>query len=351
MTSHLNDVELRAFVSGTLSPDDLLQADDHLAQCDRCRGAAAALSDVSGRIDGLLAQLNNATEHLSDGDLVLLAQGRLPPDAREPSWQHLKECATCAAEVDDLRQWAVQPRARRGWSRFAVAAAVLLVILLPAAIWEARSRHSVVVPASLAGVDTLPPNEQARVRSALETGTLPLPPFVNEITLARETLMGPTPTPAGTFELLAPVGTGTVSDRPEFRWQPLGQADAYVVTIFDEQSNIVARSPATAQTSWAPPNPLTRDRTYVWQVSAHRGGETTTVPIPPRPPAKFHVVDAGSADMLQRLERDHPQSDLLLGILFAEAGVVDAAATHLRHVPSTDANSAAVRRLLDGLRR
>src|SRR5262249_22057719 len=106
-----------------------------------------------------------------------------------------------------------------------------------------------------------------------------------------------------------------------------------------------------AEPAWTPATPLSRERTYVWQVAAHRGAETTTAPRPPSPPAKFHVVGAQAAETLQRLERDYPQSQLLLGILYAEAGGVDAAASHLRQVRSTDANGAVARQLLVRLSR
>ncbi len=350
MTAHLTDAELRAFAAGVLAPDDLLRADDHLAQCDRCRSAATVLNGLSGRITMWHEQLSDpVATHLSDDDLVLLAQGRLPADARETVLRHLNECVTCAAQADELRKWAAGPTARWHWSRAAVAAAVVLAVLVPAAMWQARSRRT-AAPSSLIGLDTLAADEQARVRTALDTGTVSLPAFVDQITPTREVLMGPAARVDG-FELRTPIGTGVIDDRPQFRWQPLERADGYVVTVFDEQSNIVAHSSMITATEWTPSAALVRERTYVWQVAAHRGAQTTTAPTPPSPPAKFHVVAARSADILQRLERDHPQSHMLLGILNAEAGVVDVAAAHLRQVPANDANVAAARRLLDALAR
>ena len=349
MTAHLTDAELRAFASGSLPPDALLRADDHLSECERCRTAAAGVSDVSGQMADLQAQLNDSTAmHVSEEDLVLLVQDRLPAGARDATLRHLKECSTCAGQADELRGWTANSEARRNWPRFAVAAAVLLAILVPAVIWQLRGRSPAATSSSLAGLETLPPDDQTRVRAALNAGVASLPAFVNEIAPARETLMG-SGTRVDTFNLVSPVGTGIVSDRPRFEWQMVVPSDGYVVTIFDEQSNAVARSPTVTTAGWSPTDPLVRDRTYVWQVTAHRGAETITAPVPPASPARFHVIDARSAEVLERLETQYPQSHVLLGLLSMQSGVVGAAAAHLRQVQPTDPNAALASRSLASL--
>jgi hypothetical protein len=350
VTAHLTDAELRAFASGSLTPDGLLRADDHLSECERCRTAAATVNDVSARIGDLRAQLNDPTAmHVSEEELVLLVQDRLPAGGRDAILHHLKECSTCAAHADELRRWTASPVARTNWSRLALAAAVLLAVLLPATIWLLRGGGRAATPSSLAGLDTLPTGDQTRVRAALNAGVASLPTFVNEIASTRETLMGSSATREGTFALISPLGTGTVSDRPLFRWQAVDRADGYEVAVFDERSNTVARSPTVTTTEWSPTDPLARDRTYVWQVAAHRIPETITAPTPPASPARFHVIDGRSAELLRQLEAQYPQSHVLLGLLYLESGVVDAAAAHLRQVPPTDPHAALASRSLEKL--
>ena len=350
MTAHLTDAELRAFASGSLPPNDLLRADDHLSECERCRTAAGIVNDVSARIGDLSAQLNNPTVmHVSEEELVLLVQDRLPAGARDAILRHLTGCSTCTAHADELRRWTVTPEAKTSWSRLAVAAAVLLAVLVPAAIWRLRGGSPATTSSSLAGLETLPTRDQTRVRAALNAGVASLPAFVNEIAPTRETLMGPSGTRENTFDLVSPVGTGTVSDRPRLRWQPVDRASGYEVTIFDERFNAVARSPMVTATEWSPTDPLARDRTYVWQVAAHRSAETITAPTPPASPARFHVIDGRSADLFQQLEVQYPQSHVLLGLLYMESGVVDAAATHLRQIPPTDAHAVLASRSLERL--
>ena len=152
------------------------------------------------------------------------------------------------------------------------------------------------------------------------------------------------------FDVITPVGTGIVTDRPLFEWQALVGAERYTVAIFDERAKVIAQSPTIGQTNWTPADPLPRDRTYVWQVTAFRGRDTMTIPVAPAAPARFHVVDARSAEVLQRLETEHPESHLVLGILNMDAGIRDAATRHLQQVPSSDPHVDVAQRSLEQLR-
>jgi hypothetical protein len=348
VTAHLTDADLRDFAGGVLNADDLLRADDHLSSCGQCRGRAASLTDIGRHIDQLNAQLNAHSRHLSDEELQLLAQGTLPPELKETLLLHVDDCRTCAAHVEDLRTWAA-PKSRVRIAYLAVAATIALGVLIPGAIWQWRAGRP-VPPPSLQGLETLGASEQTRVRAALDAGVAVLPEFMTDIASAREVLMGSPATRGDRFNLVTPVGTGIVSDRPRFEWQALDGATGYVVTVFDERSNVLARSPVVAETAWIPNAPLPRGRTYVWQVTARRGRDAMTAPIAPEPPAKFHVVDVRSAEILERTEAEHPQSHLLLGILNAEAGIRDAATRQLEQVRPTAPGADVARRSLERLR-
>jgi hypothetical protein len=358
VTEHLTDAELHAFAGGVLVADDVLRADDHLSACERCRGRAIALNDPASHQDDLRAQLNTSFGHLTDEDLQLFVQSQLTANAGAAALAHLKECSTCARHVDDLRSWAEPARRAPSWparrslrvglGSLALAATILLAILIPAAIRQARSARP-TASASLVGLETLAPSEQDRVRAALSTGAAMLPDFMSDITPPREVLMG-APARGETFGLIAPIGTGTVSARPRFEWQAFERAEDYMVTVYDEQSTVMARSPMITDTHWIPADPLPRGRTYVWQVVARRAAGTMTAPAAPAPPAKFHVIDASSAAVLERVEAERPQADLLLGILYMQAGIPDAAKTHLQQVHSTEAYGDVARRSLERLR-
>jgi hypothetical protein len=347
VTAHLTDAELRrGFADAVSSPDDLLRADDHLAGCDRCRMRARALSGTVGPIDDLREQLHPFSIHLSDEELQLLVEGRLLDDAKDAALRHVASCSACMSQMADLRSWAAPaPPAR--YRLLAVAAALFLAVLIPTAIWQARLGRQTTSPAPV-GFEALGPSEQTRVRAALNTGVAALPDFMGDLESPREVLMGP-PTGRSTFTLVTPVETGVESDRPQFEWQPTPGADGYDVTVFDERSMEVARSSTLTQTSWIPVDPLPRNRTYAWQVTAHRGNETVKAPVAPMPSAKFHIVDARTAEVLQRMEAEHPQAHLLLGILNMEAGIRDQATQHLRQVRSDDPHADLAQRSLERL--
>jgi hypothetical protein len=334
---HLSDTELRDFKTGALAPDDLLRADDHLSACDQCRARAVALL------------VGEPADHLSDDDLQLFVQGRLDPGAYDAARHHLANCSTCAGQAADLRAW-IQPTAapRIQQRRLALAAAILAAAVIPTVIWQMRSGRQ-NTPPSLSGIEALAPAEQARVQAALSAGAASLPDFMADVKSSREVLMGEPGNPGDTFNLVAPVATGTVSDRPRFEWQPLAGADGYIVTVFDERSSVVAQGAAVTETNWEPPTPLPRDRTFVWQVTAHRGSQSITAPAAPTPPARFHIIGESQAKVLGEVEAGHPQSHLLAGILNMQAGVVDAAIRHLKEVKPDDPHAGFVRRSLQRL--
>ena len=69
------------------------------------------------------------------------------------------------------------------------------------------------------------------------------------------------------------------------------------------------------------------------------------------PPAKFHVVDAHTADVVERAHAEWPDSHVLLGILDMNAGIVDDAIRQFEQVGPTQQGADLARRSLDRLRR
>lgn len=344
MSTHLDDAVLRRFAHGTLPADDLLRADDHLSECADCRERAAVLNDGPRVVSALRNDLFGPTGHLSDEEVQLVVAGQLAPSTRETVERHLRECITCARQVEDLRLWSAPPARPVSWP-LAIAATLVLAALIPAAVRYARTTPS-HANLSLPGFDVLAPAEQTQVRAALDAGVTAVPDFIEDLTGPPETLMGSSTASKKTFALVGPVGTATVSDRPRFEWQPLPGTIDYVVTVFDERSNVIQRSAALSGTSWVPADPLPRAGTYVWQVAARRARESVTVPVAPAPAAKFRVIDEHSADVLRRMEAQQPQSHVLLGILNMAAGVLDGATRHFQQVRSTDPGAGVARRSL-----
>ena len=361
MTQHPSDAQIEQYARHLLAPEDLLAVDDHLAGCEACRARAAGRAGIARSWSDVRGDLLPLESHLSDEQMDEYVDGALGDAARTTVDAHLEACATCAREVAELRAWArptasarARPRSLRpwAWSAAAAAAAVLVVVLVKTVPqWRSPGDDGGTAAAgsSPAGLEALPTLERARVTAALRAGAAEPPDYLAQLQGPAEALMGASP--ASTFALSGPLATGVVSDRPTLRWTPLPGADRYVVSVTDEALRPVVQSPPLEATSWTPEEPLPRGRTYLWQVSARRGAETLTAPVPPAPLVRIRVVDEATARVLDEMARTHPESHLLLGLLYTQAGVRDAAERHLAAVRPADPGFDTARRTLERLRR
>ena len=149
--------------------------------------------------------------------------------------------------------------------------------------------------------------------------------------------------------MLEPTGKVVQSDRPTFVWSPLADATGYVVEVYDEAFNLVATSPQLTANSWTS-QPLKRGRIYSWQVKAVKDGQESRSPRPPAPQAKFRVLDAASVNELQQARQTYSSSHLVLGLLYARAGLLDEAEKEFRALQKANPDSALARRLLSQVR-
>jgi hypothetical protein len=197
-----------------------------------------------------------------------------------------------------------------------------------------------VVASSLTG------DEKARVDAAVAAGRIELPASVSALIRPQGTLLG-AQAPAR-FGPLGPVGTAVRSTRPTFSWGDAG-ADAYSVSVFDENFKEVARSERVNGTSWSPEADLPRGVPLVWQVTAHRGATSETEPKPPQPEARFSVVDAATLARVEEQAARLADNPLALGVLYAEAGLIADARAELLRAAEIPASADAARRLLRSL--
>jgi hypothetical protein len=354
----LTDADLRGYVAGDLAPDELLTADDHLATCGPCREKARGMAAAA--VDSL-RELKSFGSHLSDDELQGAARGRLDPGTAAAIQAHLRECTVCADQVDDLREWA-HTSTRPRFMYYAAAAVVLLALLIPAVRWWSTSPAGIAVDGSLAGLDSLPPADRDRVRAAIANGAAEPPPFLRDLGGRQDVLMGQPPngfgpargtlSPGLAFLPRAPIGTAILTDRPVFEWTAVAGADWYAVSVFDDELRLVGRSPelGATTTTWQSTEPLARGRTYAWQVTVRIDADRVLVgPMPPSPQARFRVLEADRVAVLEQVARANPTAHLLLGILYAQAGVRSEAERHLRNVPESDQYAGVAGRTLDRL--
>lgn len=204
---------------------------------------------------------------------------------------------------------------------------------------------------NLAGLEQLPEELRAQVKSALATERLARAPALDDLSGEAGVLRGGGEQSGLPFQLLAPLGVVIESDRPTFRWRPLAGAESYSVTVTDDHLDEVAASGPLTATAWRVPRPLARGRVYSWQVTAHkRDGQAVTSPVLPAPPAKFQVLAQKRLRELLAARKLYPDSHLTLGVLYAQAGLLDDAAREFEALARANPRADVARKLLGEVR-
>jgi hypothetical protein len=200
-----------------------------------------------------------------------------------------------------------------------------------------------------AGLEGLPPRWRRAIESALLARRVNKPAVLEALSTETEIMLG-SPGKTGVGDIISPFGTVVESDHPLFRWRALSGETSYIVTVFDSQYNRVAQSGLLPATEWMPNQALQRGTTYVWKVTARHNGEEIISPTPPAPEARFRVLEQAVADELARARRLHPNSHLMMGVLYARAGMVDEAEREFQALVESNSNSSVARSLLLSVR-
>lgn len=200
----------------------------------------------------------------------------------------------------------------------------------------------------LVGTKQVPSSYQQVMKEALATGEVkPAPALAGLFGLAGGLRGGSAE--GVPFAFVGPVGEAVQTDRPTFRWLPLSEATSYTVTISDREKEVAA-SPLLSATEWTVPQSLPRGVIYTWQVTALKNGEKITSPTPPAPDARFKVLEQEKVEELKRLRENFAGNRLLLGSLYAQAGLLDDAEREFRALLAANPRSRVAQRLLRNLR-
>jgi hypothetical protein len=317
-----------------------------------------------------IAMGSDDDEHPAYEQLEALVDSRLDAADREWLQGHLDACPICSEDVADLtgmrdamRAAPERNTAARGWKTYLVAAASVAAALAMA-VWFNNGQGPVSSAPSNTVATALPPSasapvtptssltpaEQAIVARTIEAGRLNLPAPVAELAGSVGTLLG-TSNDAATVSPIGPAGTATLSARPRFSWHPVTGATGYVITIYDEGFNEIARSPRMNSTEWTPANDLPSGHTLAWQITAELSTGSVTGPAPPQPEAKFRVIDSKAREVITAQMTRLANEPLALGILLANAGLLDEALPVLERAAADAATRQQAQALLKQLRR
>jgi hypothetical protein len=341
--AHLNDEQMTRYRNQDLSPVELLDVDSHLSACAECRGRLYTAGRTTPQLRELRRELS---EHLQYEEIVACSLGA----GKSLHLNHIRECSTCQADVQDLSRFRTELAdtqrkpvviPMQSWRRYriplGIAAAVVLVaggILFT--LSQSRTSPPIAKPVEHAEAQ-IPQRERDILDRALASGNLEKAPALEGLIGKPGTLLGKA-AEQNRMDLLNPVGTAVLTDRPILRWTPFTGASSYVVAIFDEKFQKVAESPALETTEWKAPA-LPVGTVLNWQVTARTSNGSVRAPMPPAPEAKFRVLGPEVGQHIEAIRRDHPGNPLLLAALYAHEGALDDAAMALQAVDQVTAQS------------
>jgi hypothetical protein len=382
VTEHPTKQELEDYRWRVLAPAAFLSVHRHVAGCQQCAAECNQPQDVARDLDDLRTALLDAGDgkiyHLSAQEAVSYAHGELGEIDSEIAASHLSSCATCLSEVQ--RYTRARSAFVNRWQPWRVAAVVsCAVLLILLAVWLFRTKPTqnkkqVWTPTNqaspqsspatmlndgnqkitvdkqgkLAGLEQLPSATQQKIRAALQTGKLERSPALVQLSSRSSILLSESGNGLP-FRLIGPLGLVVRSEQPTLRWHALEGAQSYQVIVTDADLNEVAASPTLNTTEWRISKPLKAGRIYSWQVSAMKDGAKITSPVLPAPQAKFKVLDRATSEVLLKAERAYPESHLTLGVLYAEAGLLDDAEQHLRLFISNNPRNDIAQKLLQNV--
>jgi hypothetical protein len=108
MTGHLTQEQCERYASLSMTPNELLTADDHLAECAQCRDRISVGIPITEQIAGVQADLTHASSapsHLPFDIMLLYLDDQLGSADREVASSHILNCPGCAGEMEDLRRF------------------------------------------------------------------------------------------------------------------------------------------------------------------------------------------------------------------------------------------------------
>lgn len=355
-SAHLTAEQTAGYVDRRISGEEFQMVADHLSHCDPCAMAVDDLRAFSQQIaPSLEREFHPApVAPAADGWWQRAVASLYAPFRRSPG---LAFGTALALLLLALTSWLIWRMPRQDESNKEIVVTPTPTPAPPQPAPEPPPEAPVVAQlrdgkgqlvldreGRLSGADDLPAAYRDRLKAALAMPRIERSSQLKGLARPPSSLMSPDKQ-EGEFSLIGPVGNVLLTDQPTFRWSPMAGATGYVVEVYDGEFNRVAGSPQLSGNSWRAAA-LPRGKVYGWQVKAIKDGQEFTSPRPPAPQAKFRILDRAKANELAQARRAYPSSHLILGLLYAEAGLLTEAEQELRALQKANPDSEIARSLL-----
>ena len=140
------------------------------------------------------------------------------------------------------------------------------------------------------------------------------------------------------------------SRTPTFHWTAVKGVDNYEVAVYDAGSKKVLTSGLVLKNIWKASSALERGRNYSWQVRAIKDGREVLMPPPGAPDAKFRIIEPGKLEEIQLARKSDAKSYLVLGVVYAEAGMLEESERAFQKLLNANPKSPVARNLLRSVR-
>lgn len=356
---HLTNAEVRGYVRNDLDEVASESAESHLAVCAECLQAADALRTAASgypaeksfgkqNAGGLSAFLTAQARPLMFAGLLLVIIGTVllalffgrKRESQPPANAERVKVATPSPPVELRVEQApkagnTQPETQSNTNTSTP---------------SVSNRNDGNDQSPRTGVPRMiSPSMQREIMLAAQTGRLERPRILAELGGTNAQLLSDSGD-GQPFQLLGPVGQ-VLDDRiPTFRWQAVSGAGSYQVTITDHNLDEVATSGQVTNTEWKASQSLKPGAIYSWQVTAFKNGSRITSPVMPAPQARFKILDRKQSEQLRRLKRVMPDYHLGLGVLYAQAGLLDEAELEFQQLLKDKNHAELAEKLLSSVR-
>jgi len=362
--SHPSIDQISEYVDGMTTDEELQVVKDHLTSCERC---ALMVNDLRAFKNQVAPRLNREY-HPGSVRATSESWGRrllafLPQTLQRPTLAFSSALVVLLLIVIGWVVWQRQQK-RETKPEVVIVTPTLSPVPTPSVVPKPSLQPSEGAAApvfaqlndgegrivldkegKLSGVDNLPTAYQRMLKETLTNQRLVKSPLLAGLNRPGSSLMGGDKQ-GNTFSVTEPIGKVIVSDRPTFRWSKLEGATGYVVEVYDEKFNLAAVSSQLTDNSWRPSQPLKRGAIYSWQVKAIKDDQEFRSPRPPVMQARFRILDLGKVNELTQARRTYASSHLTLGLLYAQAGLLEEAEQEFRAVQKSNPDSALVKNLL-----
>ncbi|HEX5733395.1 MAG TPA: hypothetical protein VF131_11235 [Blastocatellia bacterium] len=352
--AHLTAGQTALYVDRSLSGEELQTVTDHLTGCEQC---ALAVNDLDAFRDQIAPSLDHEYRPATvpapaEGWLHGAVAALLAPFRQSPG---LAFGAVATVLLLAVPGWLLlrTPQINEPEREIVLALESLPQPTLPpqpapapviAELNDGEGQLMLDQEGELSGAGALPIAYRKMLREALTARRIERSSQLKGLSRPSSSLMS-ADKQGSEFSVIEPVGKVLMSHRPTFRWSPMEGATAYVVEVYDSKFNLVTASPQLTDNSWAAPA-LVRGQVYCWQVKAVKDGQEFKSPVPPAPQAKFRILDQAKAGELAKAKRAYASSHLALGLLYAEAGLLNEAEQEFRLLRKANPKSEIARTLL-----